>query len=348
MTVTDTLLDTSSILRIVRRHGLLGEEGTLVQYRSKDRNYIYVVRLDGTQVDGGWTPDRFEVAEPQPVTSPLPAGTLLRCVNNGAQERLADGAFYRLAHVEGNGQFVNVRTLDGQRVVLDDETNLFYEFMSNRFVYYPDSAPAEPTTEKGTTMSNTTTTVPLTIDVARTLPIGAVVVRKSTENYKPGERFTLDVAGIDVDGDFHGLYDGEGFASYQRWSFFDLPDTLGAPEPAPTENPLAAELAQVRRERNAFESDLERVIDALRQEAIDREWCSDYDRFMERLGFEARCSRKFTVRRRAYIEWDVEIEASDEDAAREEADNDVPSYVRDLDSDYIDLENVEIVDVEEA
>jgi hypothetical protein len=340
-------VDTNTVLRIIRRHSVLGEVGDLRRFRNTDSEYTYVTHLDGEQIYGGWTTNRFEVVEPQPITGPLPAGTLLRCVNNGAQERLTDGAFYRLAHVEGNGQFVNVCTLDGQRVVLDDETNLFYEFMSNRFIYYPDSAPAEPTTEKGTTMSDTTTTVPLTIDVARTLPIGSEVIRKADQDYKPGERFTLDKPGIDVDGDFHGTFDGETYGSYQRWSLFDLPDTLGTPEPTPTEG-TATELQSLRVQRDAYRADLERVIDALRQEAIDREWCSDYDRFMERLGFEARCTRKFTVRRRAYIEWDEEIEANSEDDAREQADNNNPSYVRDLDSDYLDLESIDIVDVEEA
>jgi hypothetical protein len=344
-------LDETSVLRVVRGHNLLGEEGKLVRSRHAGANvhgsYIAVDALDGSLINGSWFPDRFDLVEPQSVTGPLPASTLLRCINVvGCTTELTHDAFYRLLDMDDS--FVRVNHLNGGPVKIDGGSAPFGLY-PRRFVYYPDSAPAEPTTEKGTTMSDTITTVPLTRDVAATLPIGAVLIYTMGGDDK-GKKYTLDRAGIDSDGDFHGTFEDREYAHWQRWSNFDLPanDTLAPVTPEPTVNPLAAELTRVRGERDAFEGDLDRVIDALRQEAIDREWCSEYDRFMERLGFAARCTRKFTVRRRATIEWDEEIEANSEDDAREQADNNEPSYVRDLDSDCLDLENIEIVDVEEA
>jgi hypothetical protein len=301
-------------------------------------DYWDVSSLDGSRTAVGWTPNRFEVVEPQPITGPLPAGTLLRCIDvAGWAAELTQDAFYRLLDMDDS--FVQVNHLTGGPVKIGGGSVPF-GFYPRRFVYYPDSAP---------TMSDTTTGLTLTRQLAATLPIGTVLVRNDGSGFD-GKRFTLDRAGIDSDGDFHGTNEGEGGGHFQRWDDFTLLN-FSTPQdalPEPVVNPLAAELAQVRSERDAFQADLERVIDALRQEAIDREWCSEYDSFMERLGFEARCTRKFTVRRRAYIEWDEEIEATDEDDAREQADGNEPSYVRDLDSDYLDLESVEIVDVEEA
>jgi hypothetical protein len=204
-------------------------------------------------------------------------------------------------------------------------------------------------THKENAMSSTTT-VPLTREIAVTLPIGAVVIRNPRYDYNPGVKFTLDRPGIDGDGDFHGCYEEETYGSFQNWSSFDLP----ADSPYATVQVPASDLERVRSERDvarterdAFKADLERVIDALRQEAQDRKWCSEYDSFMERLGFEARCSKEFTVRRRAYVEWEVTITATSEDDAREQVEQDQTSCVRDLDSDYLDLEDIEVVNVEE-
>jgi hypothetical protein len=345
-------LDETSVLRVTRPHNLLGEEGKLVRYRpelaspfARQHDYVPVENLDGSRIDGSWFPNRFNLVDPEAITgsSSLPPGTLLRCIRSNSDNiapRVTEGTFYRVLNHDPRNAFISVATLDGQPVNVPDSDST-YEFFTNRFAYYPDSAPAEPTTEKGTTMSNTTT---LTREAARTLRTGARVVF-TDGGERQGKTFILDRAGIDSDGDFHGSFEGSDYNHnhFLSYSYFSLPTD----SPTPTEG-TATELQALRVQRDAYKADLERVIDALREEAKGREWCSEYDRFMERLGFEARCTRKFTVRRRAYIEWDVEIEASDEDAAREEADNNEPSYVRDLDSDYLDLESIEIVDVEEA
>jgi hypothetical protein len=332
-------LDENSVLRVVRGHGLLGTEGTLVRYRPEvwharrfQRDYVPAQTLEGARIDGSWYPDRFDLVEPQPVTGPLPAGTLLRCIDSGGcSAELTENTFYRLLDMDDS--FMQVNHLNGGPVKIDGGSVPF-GFYPRRFVYYPDSAPAEPTTEKGTTMSNTTT---LTREAARTLPIGArVVFTDSGERH--GKVFILDRAGIDSDGDFHGTFEGADYNHFLSWSYFSLPH---------------GDLLQSTPSDDDWKAKFERLIAALGEEAERREWCPEFDSFMEKNGFEGLCGeqRTFTVKRTATIEWDTQVQArSQEHAERLARELDDPGYIYSIEEQdrYGDVSNVEVESVEEA
>jgi hypothetical protein len=315
------------------------EEGALVRFFSaspgpRSLTYYDVSTLDGSHTSGGWLSGRFEVVEPQPITGPLPAGTLLRCVE---QDHWGDGvyenAFYRIIDDDECDAFIRVASLDGEPVRIAEGTVPF-GFYPRRFVYYPDSAPAEPTTEKGTTMSNTTT---LDRSTAATLPIGARVVFTDSGE-RNGKVFILDRAGIDVDGDFHGSFDGSDYNHFLNWSYFSLPH---------------GDLLQSTPSGDEWKAKFERLIAALAEEAERREWCPQFDSFMEDNGFEGLCGtlRTFTVNRTATVEWKTTVEArSQEHAERLARELDDPGYIYSIEEQdrYGDVSNVEVESVEEA
>jgi hypothetical protein len=331
-------LDTNSILRVTRPHGLLGEEGKLVRYVRDSPGYIAVINLDGSRIDGSWLPNRFDLVDPEAITGSLtlPPGTLLRCITSNSDNiapRVTEGRFYRALSHDLRCAFISVATLDGQPVSIPDSDSA-YEFFTHRFVYYPDSAPAEPTTEKGTTMSNTTT---LTREAARTLPIGARVVF-TDGGERQGKTFILDRAGIDSDGDFHGSFEGSDYNHFLSWSYFSLPH---------------GDLLQSTPSDDDWKSKFERLIEALGKEAEDREWCPEFDSFMEKNGFEGLCGTKrtFNVRRTATVTWNTDVEArSQEHAERLARELDEPSYIYDIEDQdrYGDVSNVRVDEVEEA
>jgi hypothetical protein len=185
-------------------------------------------------------------------------------------------------------------------------------------------------------MSNTIT---LTRKIAATLPIGAVLIYAES-GVDNGRKYTLDRFGIDSDGDFHGTYEGNDYALFQSWSYFRLPaDSPYAVTATPSDDD--------------WKDKFERLIEALGKEAERRDWCPEFDRFMEDNGFDGLCGtlRTFNVRRTATLTWNTDVEArSQEHAERLAREMDVPTYVYEInDQDrYGNVSNVEVESVEEA
>jgi hypothetical protein len=81
----------------------------------------------------------------------------------------------------------------------------------------------------------------------------------------------------------------------------------------------------LRQRANAHESDLRIIADALRNEAVEREWCDEYGRFVDRVNritngdWLERCDNTYAVS----VLVRLVIETKDSDAARGMADDDL-------------------------
>jgi flagellar motor protein MotB len=70
-----------------------------------------------------------------------------------------------------------------------------------------------------------------------------------------------------------------------------------------------AEQINARRiENEAMRNDLTRIAEAVLEEAISRDWCDDYERFVTEVN--GRCSKAWLTHRRRTIIWNASIEGS--------------------------------------